>query len=970
MFLLIAGACAGNAAAAVIFVTSVDQKIGGEESGCSLQEAIYSANFDDNIAIARFDEDNAPVFIRTECVKGFGDDTIVLPSGTVLEMDHIQDDAFNPFGPTATPIITTHITIEAHGATLQRTGTTSFRAFAVGSTGHLTLRDATIKGFVARGGNGGPSGGGGLGAGGAIFVHAGGVTVEACTFQGNGAIGGDGGKDFAGNGGGGGGGMGGNGAPDGGVICQGGFGGGGSRGNGGFACANGSITDRMAGGGGGTLRNGFSFDPHGGFDCGGNGGVGNENGQDAPCPGGGGGGGGMNTLTGSGNGGRGNYGGGGGGGSDGGGSGGAGGFGGGGGSGWAGTVDSADGGHGGFGGGGGAGPDGLVTGGTPGPGGLFAGDGNHLYGGGGAALGGAVFNDSGSVDIQNSTFTENFVTRGMGGNAGESGAAANGTDAGGAIFSVDGHLSVLYSTIVDNEATGFGDGVVAIQTSESNPASFTLANTLIAYTGPDIPIKGPQQCSWAGFNMETSFAANIVRDNDTPVGAHPFPANWNGCGAVVSDASPGVSPLTLQQGFTPTMAITMNSPAFNAADPSVTVGVDQRGQERPAMGGYDIGAFELCFTGPPQLFIPCQIPAGARETFALTLRVSPEGAGTTNPAAGDLSEPANTVIGLRAIPNAGYRFKQWLGPVTSPSFSVTTLVMNADKMVTAVFEVSPDFTFSAIAPLTLPVGGSGSRTVTVNANATFSQAVALSASQLPGGASASLTPTPVTPPFSGSAGSQLSLQLGPSVQPGSYILNVVGTAGLLTHAAPVSLTVQASPASVGQVIGTLGTLGCIDNSGIVNAFTAKLAQAQAAIDAGDQQTAINLLSALLQQLQAQAGKHLHASCVDGQGNTFDPVQTLINDVNALLAGLGASLKANPVMGMVVSANNVEVVGATVSLLSASKTVILSATTDATGFYVFPKITALRFGTTYTVKVTVPKGFKSSTPASPSFTWSG
>jgi len=44
-------------------------------TGCSLQEAIYSANFDDNLAIGGYDfEDGTPHGYRSGCVAGSGDD--------------------------------------------------------------------------------------------------------------------------------------------------------------------------------------------------------------------------------------------------------------------------------------------------------------------------------------------------------------------------------------------------------------------------------------------------------------------------------------------------------------------------------------------------------------------------------------------------------------------------------------------------------------------------------------------------------------------------------------------------------------------------------------------------------------------------------------------------------------------------------------------------------------------------------
>ena len=88
LLLLTAGLGTRDAAANVIFVTSLDQKISSvadledEFSGCSLQEAISAANFDDNIAIQSYRSDNTPVFVRTACVPGSGNDVI----GNVTEV--------------------------------------------------------------------------------------------------------------------------------------------------------------------------------------------------------------------------------------------------------------------------------------------------------------------------------------------------------------------------------------------------------------------------------------------------------------------------------------------------------------------------------------------------------------------------------------------------------------------------------------------------------------------------------------------------------------------------------------------------------------------------------------------------------------------------------------------------------------------------------------------------------------------
>jgi len=973
----------GRAAAGVIFVTTLEQKI-SDTGGCSLQEAIFAANRDENVAIEGYAHPSgAPIEITTQCVR-VGDvddpnDTIVLPTGGLFLLDDIVDDAINPFGPTATPIVTTTITIDAHGATLQYVPTTGqgpgffhpetipiyFRAFAVGSGGHLTIRSAHIKGFVTQGGNGGfisddalpggrgenrDGGGGGMGAGGAIYVHAGTVVIEGSTFEGNGAIGGYG-AALGPHGGGGGGGLGGWGGP---ATCEDDFGLGSGFGGGGGG-ARGYGMGSCTGPGGGTIRGADNQTP--GFDCGGEAGwfEGGLDGHDAPCPGGGGGGGGA-SVTSSGIGGDGSYGGGGGGGGKGA-DGGHGGFGGGGGAGWEGILFGSKGGHGGFGGGGGAGDDD-----DPGRGGVFegvagfyGGDGGSSGGGGGAGLGGAIFNDAGIVFVRNSTFTGNFVARGEGGNVGNPGGGRNGGDAGGAIFTVNGHLTVQYSTIAGNEATGAGGGIVVRQTSASHPTSFALHNSIVANNGAT-------ECSVTGPAVATSFAGNVIE------------ANVN-CGDPVS-SDPQLGPLRNNQGLTSTMALADGSPAVDAGattDPfgnDITFGSDQRGQERPVGFGYDSGAYELCIDALGQ---ECIILGGigSEDTVPLTVAVSPDGTGTTTPAPGTHDVGFGTVVALAATPNTSYRFVNWTGDAVGDATNASTFIaMDDAKSVTANFELF-DFNFSAVAPLTIVVGGSGSSAVTVNSMGAFDQPVALSASGHPSGSIPTLSPTPVTPAAGSSVGSQLSVSLGPSVLPGPYTFNVNGTSGVLAHSTPVSLTVVATPEAVIEVIETLLEAGCIDSAGVSNAFTTKLAHARAAIAAGDTQTAINILTALLHQLQAQAGKHIASSCTYG-GQVFDPAAVLIAHVQGLLAGLGATAAAGqPVMGHVASSGNLEISGATVSLLTSSKMVVAKVQTDATGFYFFPKTRLLLGGANYTVKVTsLPKPYRKSTPASQTFSWRG
>jgi hypothetical protein len=587
-------------AGATITVDTVAPGLG--VAGCSFEEAILAANQDASTVAYDPGYPHPATTVDTGCAAGSGDDVILLGGRTYL-MTRAFGDLDNHTGAAALPIIASNITIEGAGAVLSRAADADpFRAFAVGPTGHLDLREVLVRGFAVQGGDGADGGGGGMGAGGAIFVHGGSLLVQWSTFQTNQAVGGNGGLNAFPNdsGGGGGGGLGGRGS----YSSLGGGGGGGARGSGGTALA-----QSGAGGGGTLLDGGFAgldVNPTvGGQRCGGagreaDGSFSTADGQDAPCPGGGGGGGADGIIL-TGDGGAGAFGGGGGGGASspdtGGvdvsstGNGGHGGFGGGGGG--AGTSDGSDGGDGGdggFAGGGGAGPGGPVFG-EPGDGGTFAGDASGLAGGGGAGLGGAIFGYQADITVSNSTFTGNAAVRGLAGGPG----AGNGADAGGAVFTVAGSLTIINSTVAGNESTGDGAGVTVYKPTTGEATSFRLANTIIAgNTGRD-------ECFVLN-GVAASGTSNLItphaEDARTP------------CPAVVATGDPQLGPLQLNApGRTPTMSIAATSSAVDAGDATAAPLDDQRGVSRPQGAGPDIGAFELDGIAPPDTTPPSAAPA-------------------------------------------------------------------------------------------------------------------------------------------------------------------------------------------------------------------------------------------------------------------------------------------------------------------------------------------------------------------------
>jgi hypothetical protein len=274
---------------------------------------------------------------------------------------------------------------------------------------------------------------------------------------------------------------------------------------------------------------------------------------------------------------------------------------------------------------------------------------------------------------------------------------------------------------------------------------------------------------------------------------------------------------------------------------------------------------------------------------------------------------------------------------------------------------SPDFSFSTVTSIAADVGGSGSTTVTVNSIEYFNSAVTLNVQDEPAGVAVTLSANPVTPDFNSSASSTLNATLPASLPAGSYglLISGVSSSPSLSHSTGTKIVVTPTTGGMKNVINSFLTTGAIDRSGIANALSSKLTAAQTFITAGDNQTATNVLQAILNQLNAQSGKHINASAASA----------LITDTQALQLSLGA-LRPNPLIGYVTNSNSGAITGATVNVLNASNGVVASAVTDSTGLYFFPLTRAFSLGSGYSVKTVLPKGYKKSTPATGTFTWQG
>src|SRR5260370_36351192 len=281
-----------------------------------------------------------------------------------------------------------------------------------------------------------------------------------------------------------------------------------------------------------------------------------------------------------------------------------------------------------------------------------------------------------------------------------------------------------------------------------------------------------------------------------------------------------------------------------------------------------------------------------------------------------------------------------------------------------------DFNLSAIAPLTISAGGSGSTNIAVNPVNGFSSTVSLSVTGQPAGVTASLVPNQVTPAGGNSASSVLNVSLPSFLVPSNFVLTVTGASGTLSHSTTASVSVTSTTGSITNLIGDLLNAGCIDVAGIANALSSKLSAAQSAIGAGNIQTAINILTALKKQINAQAGKHIATTCTIA-GVALSPVTVLLLHLQGLIDSLCVSMIPDPNTGDVGDPNGAGLPGATVNTLDAANNVVATTTTDITGFYFLATTGVLSPGAAYNLQVTgFPAGFASATPANQTFTWQG
>jgi len=164
------------------------------------------------------------------------------------------------------------------------------------------------------------------------------------------------------------------------------------------------------------------------------------------------------------------------------------------------------------------------------------------------------------------------------------------------------------------------------------------------------------------------------------------------------------------------------------------------------------------------------LPAGMTAKFALASIAAP-GSGTTT-----LALSAGTTVAPSAYPLS----------VTAIGGGITQTV--------ALTVNTPGFTLAeSAASVSVPLGGKGTVTLTTRALGGFSSAVALTASGMPAGVTASYSPQSVAAPGNGS--STLTLAAGSAAKTGTPKLTVTATGGGVTQTTTLTLNVTSATAT-------------------------------------------------------------------------------------------------------------------------------------------------------------------------------
>ena len=223
---------------------------------------------------------------------------------------------------------------------------------------------------------------------------------------------------------------------------------------------------------------------------------------------------------------------------------------------------------------------------------------------------------------------------------------------------------------------------------------------------------------------------------------------------------------------------------------------------------------------------------------------------------------------------------------------------------TAIFTLTvtaaPDYSLSATSASVVQ-GASGTSTLTVNGLNSFAGSVALSASGLPSGVTASFSPASTT------TSSTLTLTASSTAALGSATVTITGTSGSLTHSTTLALTVTPapdyslsdSPVSVAQGASGSSTVAVTDLNGFASSVSLSASGLPAGVTASFSPASTTTTSTLTFTASSTATAGPATVTVTGTSGSLTHSTTVALTVTAV--ALDPALAINPIPQLVVGA---------------------------------------------------------------------
>ena len=234
-----------------------------------------------------------------------------------------------------------------------------------------------------------------------------------------------------------------------------------------------------------------------------------------------------------------------------------------------------------------------------GSGGSGVGSAPSTWGGGGAGMGGAIFNDAGSVLLRDVTLSGNRAKGGGGGrDTVDRDAGEGGEGIGGALFNYAGQMSLDRVTVQGNQVTGGDPGGAAHSPGVYNLSDGDCGDGGNVYCSGNkaaaLDIRGSLVESLHMNRIGTGAGASVVTGSNTLLATAPALANGATAAAfdyvLAADFGLDAMPTALHGGLADVRVPQAASPAVDAI--GLCTGTDQRGVARPQGRACDAGSVE------------------------------------------------------------------------------------------------------------------------------------------------------------------------------------------------------------------------------------------------------------------------------------------------------------------------------------------------------------------------------------------